>query len=161
MKTIALLALLLSSTSVLADSSFVAPLSRAASTTSPANPTGTSSTSAVMMGLGGSITPTATGRVFATLSGNWVNTVIADGCNYTMRFGTGAAPANGVAATGTIMSSNPGVTATVGNTAQPIAFSGYVGTLTVGTAYWVDLAFNAVTGGTCTFGNTQLIMLEQ
>ena len=75
----------------------------------PANPTGTSNTTGLMMGLAGAITPAFTGRVFFSISGSiGSNTTTAGrGAKTQMRFGTGAAPANAAALTGTSIGSIP------------------------------------------------------
>ena len=68
----------------------------------PADPTGTNNATGLMMGLAGAITPLTTGRLLIMLSGTLANaTAIADGANVQLRYGTGAAPANADALTGT------------------------------------------------------------
>jgi parallel beta-helix repeat protein len=113
----------------------------------PANPTGTSSTTQVMMGLAQIFTPQVTGRVLITISGDFGNNTVGDGCTATLRTGTGTPPANGDAFTGVAQ------TATIRMIASTVAGrSGFslstVATLTVGTAYWIDLGVFAQTGGT-------------
>ena len=61
----------------------------------PADPTGTNSTTGLMMGLAGAITPAATGTVLITIGGVAGNSTTADGANMQIRTGTGTAPANG------------------------------------------------------------------
>ena len=69
----------------------------------PADPTGTTDTTGKMMGLAGAITPTYTGRLLIIVSGNLTNTTAAagDGAKAQIRYGTGSAPSNGDALTGT------------------------------------------------------------
>lgn len=109
------------------------------------NPTSTTSTTPVMMGLGTTlkITPTSSTRVKITLS----FTVVSDKANGQVRFnlrqGTGTAPANAAAASGTAISSIQTFLAAVANQTGVLACSVVVTGLTVGTAYWFDMAVNA------------------
>lgn len=117
---------------------------------SPGDPTATSSTTAVQMGLGGTckLTPLVSTRLHIVFTGNSYNLTNADGTSVIGTYGTGAAPGNGAAGTGT----------TFGNLAynvngsavleQTFSVSAVVSGLTVGTAYWLDLRAAAVTGGT-------------
>lgn len=128
--------------------------------TSPGDPTGTTSATAVMMGLAGSLTPLLTGRILVLLSGTIANaTAIADGGTVQIRFGTGAAPANGDAVTGTLIAAQDYVAAT---TAQksPFGLHGVISGLTLGTAYWIDAALLAITSGTATIKKASLTLLE-
>jgi hypothetical protein len=124
----------------------------------PANPTGTTSTTAVMMGLGTTcvFTPSSTGKVRVTMCGNWYTSGTAVNGTLGGRYGTGTAPANGVAVTGTRFG--------VGSADQPLktASTGFglswsiteiVTGLTVGTAYWFDIAESVAAGGTTQTGN--------
>src|SRR5690242_15711692 len=77
----------------------------AQSQATPTNPTGTSSTTGVMMGLAGSVTPKFSGRVQVTMSGDCFSGTIADGANIQMRYGTGTAPSNAGALAGTTIGS--------------------------------------------------------
>src|SRR6185312_4219907 len=63
--------------------------------------TGTTSTTAKMMGLAGSITPNKSGTVLILISGTISNTKNANKSLVQLYTGTGTAPANGVAITGT------------------------------------------------------------
>lgn len=115
------------------------------------NPSGTVSGVKVMMGLGSTltITPTFSGRIRIDIRGFTSNATLADGTRCQIYYGTGVAPSNGAALTGT---------ATTGQDTfaiSPIAggqvpFSVYaeVTGLTKGTAVWVDLPLGILTGGT-------------
>jgi hypothetical protein len=111
----------------------------------PADPTGTTSTIQKMMGLAGSITPATTGKVLFIISGTWNNTGSV-GQNIIMRYGTGTPPANGAAVTGNAIGSN----LSLGAVLVVISFTNQaiVTGLSVGTAYWFDLAINTVVNGT-------------
>lgn len=115
----------------------------AAQSFAPANPAPTSSTTEVMMGLGStcSYTPASTGRVlvivglFATTATGLVS-ITAGG-----RFGTGTAPANGAAVTGTAFGpvADPAIRAPAIGQFGGMPFSAVL-SLTAGTTYWFDLA---------------------
>ena len=132
-----------------------------ATASSPANPTGTTSTgAAVMMGLAGTITPVLSGRVLVVMTGTWGSGTIGDGVNVQLSYGTGAAPANADALTGTQFGSIKHlVAATVaGRAGFTVAF--FVTGLTSGTAYWLDLAVEAVTGSTATIYDVDIVAIE-
>ena len=117
--------------------------------TSSTNPTGTTSTVGVMVGLGYTITPTINGKVFVAISGSCVSDTANVGGNAQLRWGTGTPPANGDAVTG----------AQVGGIAQrqqgswsagatsPFSLSGIIST-SAGTTIWVDLQQTVVGSGT-------------
>lgn len=124
----------------------------------PADPAGTTNTTGVMMGLGGAakITPTATGKVMFMISGDMTNPTDDSACNVQMRTGTGTAPANGAALTGT---TRGGLikyeinNTSLGGTAEarvPFTCSMLVTGLTLNTAVWIDLALQRTNNsGTC------------
>lgn len=124
--------------------------------------TATTSTSLVMMGLAGTITPATTGTLIMNAYATFQNNTLNDGCVYSLRVGTGTAPVNGAVSSGTQV--NPvdsALTAGVGAQAVPGSLSGYVTGLTVSTAYWMDMAFAATTGGTCTPSRAAISAVEQ
>lgn len=116
-----------------------------------ANPTGTASTTLVMMGLAAYITPLYFTRVMFIMSGNLTNSsaTAGDGTACRIRYGTGTAPANGDALIGTagsricrsILERNAA-------DLQPFCCQGLITGLTPGTQYWFDLSLGAITGGT-------------
>src|SRR5262249_37718510 len=78
-----------------------APTTIPTTTTSPSNPAGTTDGTGVMMGLARALTPTTTGVVFVLFYG-MMNASAGGGTITTRaRYGTGTAPTNGAAATGT------------------------------------------------------------
>lgn len=129
----------------------------------PADPAATTSTTGVMMGLAGSITPTGSGNVLIVITGDSDNDTVNDGARIGIRYGTGAAPANGAALTGTAVGSRP-----ISNNANlaldiarfPFAVAAVVTGLSVGTAYWVDASVAAVTGGTARVRNLNIAIAE-
>jgi len=115
----------------------------------PANPTTTTSNTYVMMGLGSTLvfTPSATGIVEFTIDGD-VGNQSAASTYFLPAYGTGTAPTNGAAATGT----------TAGNTSVQYATSSSLITcpfsrtvivtgLAVGTTYWFDMQVKSGTSG--------------
>ena len=126
---------------------------------SPANPAGTASTTGVMMGLAGSFTPVVTGRVLIVLTGNCHNNTAGDGCTVSGRYGTGAAPTNGSALTGTVIGSKFTTSATA-NADVGFAVIAIVTGLALGAAIWLDLSLAAFTGGTATMTNPQISVIE-
>lgn len=118
----------------------------------PTNPTGTASTTEVMMGMGSTIafTPNSSGKVIVTvccivnISAGAANQVQVGG-----RFGTGTAPANAAAVTGTVFGPTSDPNIRVNNVSASVG-TPYTVTdrlsLTAGTAYWFDLAVAAQVG---------------
>ena len=113
------------------------------------NPTGTTNTTGVMMGLGAqgaSITPTFSGRVLLIYTGILASN---SGTAYThivyTYYGTGGAPANGAALTGTqVNSQGPNFNSSVN---MGISVIGVVTGLAVGTTYWLDIALKSGNSG--------------
>jgi hypothetical protein len=108
----------------------------------PSAPTGTVSTTAVMMGLGSTwtFTPASSGVVLISVSGAGSTTTAVANFGVGCRYGTGTAPANGAAASGTRFGSGGDFTL------RAVAVGPYatftfpdVLSLTAGTAYWFDL----------------------
>lgn len=116
----------------------------------PGNPTGTANTGGLMMGLGTTIsyTPIKTGKVTLTITGSISQPSASQGAKVNARYGTGVAPANGAALAGTPVGNQPKVTnnASTAGLIVPFALKVYITGLTLGTAYWFDLALAAITG---------------
>jgi len=130
----------------------------------PANPTGTTNTAAqVMMGLGGVITPGASGRVLFMISGDGFNSnAVGNGYIVQLRYGTGTAPANGAAVTGTAVGGSVKAVTAVTSSVQdiPFALQSMVTGLSVGTTYWYDVGLEAIGGGTANIENLSLTAAE-
>lgn len=122
----------------------------AVTTATPSNPSGTTSTTAVMMGLAGSLTPAISTRMDVTICGQMANSVINDGTTVQLRYGTSTAPTNGAALTGTQLGASQTFTALVAAQKDGFCVTGIATGLSIGTAYWIDAAVNSVTGGTST-----------
>lgn len=103
----------------------------------------TVSSTNVMCGFGVTYKPTGSGKVLVTVCGAvWTNTGAA-GVTAAPRYGTGAAPANGAADTGTRWGTtiDPAYFTQVGGgAAVGFAYTAVL-TLTPGTTYWFDLVY--------------------
>ena len=127
----------------------------------PAAPTGTSSVTFVMMGLAGSYTPAATGKVLLIISGDARNTVAGNGAGLQIRGGTGAAPANGDAPAGSTFGAAIRLTAVPNNSDRfPFSIQAVIEGLSISTTYWFDLALSAVTGGTAVVAGLTMTAVE-
>lgn len=131
------------------------------------NPTGTTNTSGVMAGIGSTcaITPRVTGNVFIIITGQGNTNTGDDGWGADLRYGTGTAPANAAALTGTVLQlvltgSGVASSSTTAIMTAPITLQGIATGLTVGTAYWIDIGERAVTGGTASFTNLRCSAFE-
>lgn len=134
---------------------------RAFATAQPSDPSGTTSATKVMMGLGVTgagggflITPQASGFVQVEISGSVGNGTTADGATWELDWApvaAAAAPANAAAApSGTVQCTKPVTfTALTGNLQTPFSVTCEV-QLTPGQQYWFDIGLLAVTGGTAT-----------
>jgi hypothetical protein len=101
------------------------------------NPTGTTSTTGVMAGLAFTVTPGVTGVILVEFWGIMYSSASSN-VSVNMRYGTGAAPANGAALAGNVITTN-NITALVNVQYTPFHVSGILSGLTVGTTYWFDL----------------------
>ena len=110
----------------------------------PGAPANTGSTTGVMMGLGTTctITPVYSGRIRVHFTGMLSNNTGGNTHGYNVRYGTGTAPANGVAATGTVLGSSMTVGPnSVANQLWPISSGGVITGLTTGVAVWLDMSY--------------------
>lgn len=128
----------------------------------PANPTGTANTTGVMMGLGALFTPVKSGSVMVMITGSLTNNTASDGAKGQIRYGTGAAPANGAALTGTAVGNQPRAlnNASTAALVTPVAFIAIITGLTLGTQYWFDIGLAAITGGTATLTDVTVDVIE-
>lgn len=124
----------------------------------PADQTGNSTVTLKMNGLGAAaapctITPTSSGNVTFTISGLLNQTTTADGVTYALTVGTGTAPANAAAATGTIISSTPVWLGLTGMLTVPFSVTSNSTNLSVGVPVWYDLQVAETVGGTAAIKN--------
>jgi len=120
-------------------------LNNATFSATPASPTGTTGTA--MMGLGTSckLTPTYSGRVLVNFYMTASHSVANGSVQVQMYYGTGTAPANGAAATGTAYGSLPGFQTYAPAAFGELSMSAIITGLTPATAYWFDVKVQ--TGG--------------
>lgn len=130
----------------------------------PADPSGTTSTAGVMLGLAASITPAFSGRVMICINGNLTNSTAAagNGAKVQIRYGTGAAPANGAALTGTAAGSQQSsvLERATANDMQTFCVLCLVTGLSIGTPIWFDLSLTAVAAGTALAKNLNVMAME-
>jgi hypothetical protein len=114
--------------------------------------TTTTSSTAVMAGFGSSwaLTPKTYGNIRISCWGQIRNNTTADGVRIQLCFGTGVAPSAGAAPSGTTVGSTISWTSLTGLTTNGVPYNldWIIPSLTPGTAYWFDLQFLAITGGT-------------
>ncbi len=132
---------------------------------SSATPTGNVSTVAAMMGLGTiagfAYTPLSTGKLFILVAGMALNSSGAgDGTTVTGKYGTGAAPSNSDASTGTTFGIAQHFVASTTAGQQGFTVTGIVTGLGLGVAIWVDLSLLAVSAGGSTVKDVQCVILE-
>lgn len=127
----------------------------------PSDPTGTTNTTGVMMGLAGSFTPTRSGAALIVISGTIFNaTAIGDGAKTQIRYGTGTAPANAAALTGTAVGNLVQYVAATTAEKAPFSVNAIVTGLTRLTTYWIDLSLAAITAGTASLSDISISVVE-
>ncbi|HZK99032.1 MAG TPA: hypothetical protein VFC47_03955 [Caulobacteraceae bacterium] len=124
------------------------------------NPGSTASTTMVMAGFGRTITPARTGNVWVQFAAYCYNTTAADQVQLQLAYGTGTAPANGAAATGTTFGPLILSQSTSANASQNCSLGYELTGLTVGVAYWIDPQFKAGIGGTANIPASALTLQE-
>lgn len=124
----------------------------------PSNPAGTTSTVGVMMGLAGSITPTRTGKLLIIIGGHALNTNGGDLAKMQIRYGTGTAPSNGAALTGTAAGSQISAAQVTGS-ANAFSLNAIVSSLSISTAYWIDISL-AASANTASVQNISISVVE-
>ncbi len=130
----------------------------------PADQTGNATATLKMNGLGAAaapctITPTSTGRVIFTVTGDLTNSTILDGVTYKLVYGTGAAPANAATATGTVISATRSVAVSTATQKQGFSVTASATGLSL-VATWFDLQIADVTGGTASVSNIDCTAYE-
>ena len=126
----------------------------------PADPSTTTSTTGVMMGLAGSITPAYSGTIMIVISGDIDNNGNNNGAQVQIRYGTGSAPANAAALTGTTTGSLVKFAENNSSIRAPFHLNSIVTGLTTGTAYWIDVSLASITGGTSRIRDISISVVE-
>lgn len=120
-------------------------LNEAVLQTTLADPAGAGASNIMMgMGTGAKLTPVYSTRIKVEFLGFIINTATAAAAAQ-LRFGTGTAPTNGAAATGTQIGANI-QNSNLANGEMPFCASGIATGLTPGTQYWFDMALTTATG---------------
>jgi hypothetical protein len=117
----------------------------------PSDPGGTTSDGTqVMAGLAGSITPNHTGRIEVQVSAEAANDTASRGVTMQIRYGTGSAPSNGAAATGTAAGHAARMDQNNAANKSMLTCHAIITGLAPGTAYWLDVGFCGQGAGTTT-----------
>lgn len=132
----------------------------AVSTSLTASPSGIANTGGLMLGLNTTITPVYTGRIHITICGVVAQSTTADGAFWHIRTGTGTAPTNGAALTGTQSGGQESMVFLTGVLKVPFSISTIVTGATLATALWIDLVLGTVTGGTATMTQVDIAAFE-
>jgi hypothetical protein len=114
----------------------------------PGNLTGTASATPTMQGIGATchITPVYSSRVNFSVLATGVNGTALNNAVVKLFFGTGTAPVNGAAVTGTAIGNTRTATVAANGGSQSTAVGGIATGLTPGTAYWFDPSLASSTG---------------
>lgn len=149
-----------------ADSPLQVPLSQGASVTAnPTNPSGSTSASLLMMGLGAAaapctITPKTTGRVFFIIVTDLSMAGVSAAVSVEGFRGTGTAPANGAGTTGTFFDVPRAYTISAAAAFSGATMSGIATGLVLGTAVWFDMAMQSDGTHSATASNVQCTAFE-
>jgi hypothetical protein len=123
-------------------------------------PSGTTSATSLQMGLGSSwaLTPQYSGRVRITVVG-YSETSAAGNAGIDATYGTGAAPANGDAKTGTYFNNHDIIATalTTGTPAYPFCLISEAIGLTIGIPYWFDMTLASSAGTSSILINSVII----
>jgi hypothetical protein len=156
-------------TALLTTGIIVKPALSAVSQSNAAAPTAPASTSAfTMQGLGATITPIRTGIVLFIISGTIVSAAgtAGNGISYQISTGTGTAPVNGAALTGaqlgTVQTYTNQASVTAADVHEPFSIQAVVTGLSVGSAFWIDLAAKSIaTASDISLTNLSITTAEQ
>jgi hypothetical protein len=113
-----------------------------------------------MMGLGISacrVAPVYSSRLFVQFTGKVLAGTASTNATYAAIFGTGAGPANGVAATGTVFGATPVQFLSAAAANAALVAGGVITGLTPGTTYWFDLGLASSAGGGVTAAVTGVV----
>lgn len=126
-----------------------------------AAPTGTTSNTGVHVGLALTLTPRGTGTVIVVATGQGTNTSLtADAVVIGIRYGTGAAPANGDALAGTLSDAGTQRTRCDNSLPESVGRHDVITGLTPGTQYWFDLSQARSAAGTSSLAQLAITVIE-
>jgi hypothetical protein len=131
----------------------------------PANPAQSASVTGVMMGLSASITPVVSGKIMIIISGDIKTIVSANnhGGSVQIRTGTGTPPLNGATAStsGTAQGGLVTFYQTNDDMRFPFSLNAIVSSLTLNTAYWIDVSLSTTdTGNPSIIQNISISVVE-
>ena len=131
-------------------------------TATPGNPTGTTSNAGLMMGLGATckITPATSGRVQFFIIANASLATVSGTVSVNGYYGTGTAPSNGAAVTGTQFDGARALTISAAGAFGIATISGFVTGLTPSTQYWFDVWLQSDGTHTATISNIHAYAIE-
>lgn len=126
------------------------------------DPPAATTTTARMAGYGATarITPRVSGRILVIFQGAFANNTAGDGAQAQIAYGTGTSPIAGAASTGTLVGAVAYSSGAPANLNVPYTVTAIITGLTLGTAYWLDLAWQAVAGGTANLWNSHYSAME-
>lgn len=146
----------------------LAPAQAAPAGFTPANPTGSTSTSLVMMGLGSTCTytPASSGIVLVNVTGYGTTLGAVAQLGVGARYGTSTPPVNGTAVTGTRFGGigDGQIRPTAASFSEAFAFTGLLTGLIPATTYWFDVAIstsNPADAGTISSVSMTMVELPQ
>lgn len=123
-------------------------------------PSGTASGTLVQQQVDGSFTPTFSGNALFCATGATTNNTGTGFSYINASYGTGGAPLNGAAQTGTqIMAASVRAQPVTTNAPMPWALTSLITGLTVGTTYWFDMLL-ASGGGTASLEAIRMVAVE-
>jgi hypothetical protein len=126
----------------------------------PADPSTTNSGTGVMMGLAGSITPAYSGTIMIIISGDIDNSSNNSGAQTQIRYGTGSAPSNGAALTGTTAGGLVKFSENNSSIRTPFHLNSIVTGLATGTTYWIDVSLATISGGNARLRDISISIVE-
>lgn len=131
----------------------------------PSDPNAATSATYVMAGLGVAganawvLTPQSTGRILLVATGVMTSGTTGSTCTVQLSFGTGSAPANAAAVTGTQQGGQVFITSLTGVLTQAFALSTVLTGQALSTALWFDIAQKS-SGGTLQLQKLTLVGIE-
>jgi hypothetical protein len=129
------------------------------------SPPGTTSATGTMAGFGTAtygtavLTPLKSGKVIVTITGSIRNTSTGSS-QVSIRWGTGTAPVNGAAVTGTTVGAVANRANIGANLQVPFTLNGIITGLSVGTQIWLDAVILATAAGTTELVSTAVSAFE-
>jgi len=122
----------------------------------------TTSSSLIQVGMKISYTPDTSTIYVSGIAGAQTN-ILTCGVGEQIDYGTGSAPGQGHAQTGTLIGNVVSIIPATTGIQISIPLDGAVSGLIAGTTYWFDIALRALPGGSCgtaTFSTTTLVFLS-